>query len=166
MPGVRLHHPTFASCTYVVELPNRWAAKGSDTRANRPCNECQRPHARKALHLRLDNSGSVIVSRSVYETLRQVPQMAGLDVTNEVASPPPLALGAVESPTHLVVEQPLNADHRRPDIYIPGQNRYQGRDRIYAPFQPVIDGWLEQHDRAETKAKANKRSIFALGRSK
>ena len=132
MAGVRLHHPVFASCTYVVELAQLYPQPYR-------CPACGKAHDRKAIHLRLDADGDVIVSQQIYDQLRTV-FLAGLEVANEVAAPPPLQIGAVDTPTHLIIEQPLNRDQRATDFYVPGQTKYQGRDKVAAGFARLLSG--------------------------
>lgn len=159
MGGVRLRHPVFTSATFVVELPNPYPQPYD-------CNSCSDltvtppkivTHDRKALHLRLDAEGTVIVSPSVYEALRAV-AFAGMETVNDVAEPPPLILGAVEQPKYETIEHKLGGDNSR--FYLPGRTKYEARDRLHAPFQPLVEQKLEEEDRKKTKKLSLKRRLF------
>lgn len=153
MAGVRLHHPTFASCTLVVELPTPYPRPHD-------CASCGRAHERKAIHLRLDSAGDVIVAPEVLEKGRAQFTIAGFEIANAVSVPPPLFLGAVEQPKFETVEVKLNGNGQR--FYRPGSNRYENRDRIYKPFQPIVDRELERRDRIATAETAKRRTIVPL----
>lgn len=161
MPGIRLHHPTLragegTTLTYVVELPLEWEdVTPTRNRAAEPCPTCATPHARKALHLRLDSNGDVIVAVPIYEQLKQIPTMAGLELVNEIAAPPPLRIGAVHRDKARIVQ--ATAEH-----IVPEQTRWDARDKIQAPFVPVLDELNTAIDKKLTKKKAEKRSIHAL----
>jgi hypothetical protein len=137
MAGVRLHHPTFRSCTFVVELEQDFAS-----RRPRVCPSCSQPgapksHDRKAVHLRLDANGDVIVSPDVLASLRTV-FLAGMDVVNEIENPPTQLVGAVAQPTQLIVEQRLNPDQNSAPYYAPGRTKYESRDRLWASVRNAI----------------------------
>src|SRR3990172_7053657 len=123
MPGVRLHHPVLSSCTLVVETMTDFA-----NREPRMCSECGKPHDRKAVHLRLDAQGDVIVSLSVLESLKKV-HLAGMELGNEVAKPPTLHIGAVARPTIEVVDLNLNGEVAR-DGYRPAVSKQEADDRM------------------------------------
>jgi len=128
--GIRIHHELFKSCTYAVEVPLAYG---------RPydCNECKKVHHNKVIHLRLDADGNGIVSKEILATLKtqtpagEIIALAGLSVTNEVQKPPTQVIGAVDRATYEVIDRPLNLDMRATDIYVPGVNKYQSRDRIH-----------------------------------
>jgi hypothetical protein len=143
MPGIRLHHAAFQSCTYVVELPQVYPQPYQ-------CPACGKQHDRKAIHLRLDADGDVIVSQPIYEQLLQV-FLGGMELANEVEKPPPLALGAVDTPTTQIIELPLNRDTKAADFYVPGQTKYQGRDKVEAGFKRL----LTKADAKKLKRKEN-----------
>lgn len=152
MSGIRLHHPVFraaegSTLTYVVELPQPYPVPYD-------CPECQTPHAHKAIHLRLDGNGDVIVSQQVYLALQAVPLMAGLEVMNEVENPPPLFIGAVQKDAARIVSLPLGQvvteNGIRPEV-----SKYEGRDKLWKPYQPLID---EAQDKAEREAHRKKRN--------
>lgn len=84
MPGVRLRHPILKGCVYTVEHPRKYLVPLL-------CGTCGHPHVQKTYHLYLGSDGSVIVSETVYERLREV-QLAGLELMNEVAAPPAIIL--------------------------------------------------------------------------
>lgn len=156
MGGVRLHHPTLragegTTLTYVVELPQAYPVPYD-------CPGCGKTHDRKAIHLRLDANGDVIVSEEVYAKLQEV-FLAGMEVANHVASPPPLVIGAVPKDRERIVEQPLSGLPAAQTI-IPGRTRYESRDRLLAPFAPLIDAAAERADRAATAANRTRRRLF------
>lgn len=130
MSGVRLHHPIFASCTLVVELPQVYPRAYV-------CPSCGKTHERKAVHLRLDARGDVIVAHPVYEALRTV-FLAGMEVTNEIAEPPPLILGAIEQPKYETIEHNLNGQDQR--FYLPGRTKYASRDRVRKALAAALNG--------------------------
>lgn len=105
MGGIRLHHPTLAGVMFVVELPKPYPDPYQ-------CPTCGKLHERKSIHLRLDSGGNVIVSSTVFERLREV-FLAGMEVAGEVANPPPLLVGAVDSPQTEIVEHLLNAQNEQ-----------------------------------------------------
>lgn len=153
MPGVRLHHPTFTSLTYVVETPQAIPRP-------RLCNSCGKVHERKAIHLRLDPQGDVIVSRAVYAKLQTV-GLAGMQLSNEVKAPPPLIVGAVDQPGYKTIEAPLAGNGQ--EFYQPGHTKYEARDRQLAPFLPLIEATMEKEDRIATAKRKEKRLIVPLG---
>ena len=57
------------------------------------CPTCHTVHERKTYHLNLDDTGAVIVSPVVFERLKEI-GLAGLEIVNEVAKPPPLIVTA------------------------------------------------------------------------
>lgn len=157
MASVRLHHPLFASCNYVVEL--HWQKSDSSD----ACNACSQPdmpmvHEYKSLHLRLDENGDVFVADGILKLLQRVPGMAGLEVVPGRNAPPQF-VGAIELPTQHIV----NANK---EFYVPGRTKYQARDRMQKPFQPLVDKVLEKIDRKKTAEKAEKSKTFIMGRRK
>ena len=160
MSGIRLRHPTLragegTTLTYVVELPLEWeAVTPTRNRANEPCPTCAKPHRRKAIHLHLDSGGYVIVAVPIYEQLKTIPTMAGLELANEVPEPPPMSIGAVDRDKARIVEASAQ------DFIVPGQTKYQARDKIQAPFVPLLDELNTKLDKVATKKKAEKRRIF------
>ena len=154
MAGVRLHHPTFFSCNYVVELEAAYPEPYD-------CPACKITHQRKSIHLRLDEHGDVIVAKGIFEQLQKAVGMAGLEVANEVTSPPPMFVGAVD----------LNKTEIRPftvngtdsgSFYVPGRSKWESRDIMVKPFQPLLDKMAEAMDRKRTAELAQKRSIHIL----
>lgn len=93
MPGVRLHHPTHRSCTFLAEDVTR------PYRVPVTCPVCSAAHGApvqhhvKTYHLDLDSEGDVIVSETVFARLKTMPGLAGLFPKNEVAKPPDLVIG-------------------------------------------------------------------------
>lgn len=154
MAGIRLRHPHFARVTLVVELPSRYP---------RPydCPRCRKLHEYKAIHLQLDDQGCVIVARPVYEKLLQV-HLAGMEVVNEVPRPPDMAIGAIEQLKAETIEVPLNGHGQQ--FWTPGKDKYESRDAMVKPLQPVLDKKAEEVDRRQTAERAKRRSIHIFGR--
>jgi hypothetical protein len=124
-----LHHPQFSSCTFVVELPTAF----ENAQPHR-CPSCSQPnapkfHDRKSIHLHLDENGDVFVTPGVLETLKTV-FLAGMEIVNEVEKPPMQKIGAVDRPQTLVVEKRLNQDQNGEQLYVPGETKYEARDRM------------------------------------
>jgi len=155
MAGIRLHHPNpvFRNITYVVE-------SGEPMERRRICPTCRVDHRVKAIHLHLDAQGDVIVSKEVYEKLLLL-QLAGLEVANEVENPPPLRVGAVESPTTEIVS---GNGHR---FYVPGKTKYESGEIAQKAYQPLIDQLTDMMDKRET-AKLRKKGwkAYDMGRGK
>ena len=86
MPGIRIQHPTERNCTFTLVDPNRRYAEPI------ACAVCLRTHVFKTYHLRLDESGAVIVSREIVERLKRLPGSGGFVIANEVRKPPPIVL--------------------------------------------------------------------------
>lgn len=154
--SVRLHHPTFASCNYVVELPQALLAGA------KLCPTCSRPdkpvsHEQKALHLVLDSNGDCFIDPAVLVTLRQVPTMAGLVVVGDVTNAPPVRIGAVEGPRQEVI----TATTRE---WVPGRTQQESERIAQAPFIPALAALAEMYDRRLTARKADKQTTFVLGK--
>lgn len=130
MSGIRLHHPQLASCTLVIETELEYPVAYD-------CPSCARTHERKAIHLRLDPSGDVIVAPQVLAELRKLPVMpAGLEVANEVEKPPPLVIGAIDQPKSEILSFPLNADQAE-RFHRPGHDRYEAERRMSKLLRPT-----------------------------
>lgn len=151
MASVRLHHPTFASCNYVVELPQEMPFGH-----NRECFTCKQVHRNKSIHLRLDANGDVFVAEGILALLRTVPGMAGLEVVPGRNAPGQI-VGAIAQPTQLIY-LPNGTK------YVPGWNKYQAEQRMQKPFEPWAEAVAEHFDRKDTAAKAEKRSLFIFGK--
>jgi hypothetical protein len=179
MAGIRLHakDPLLragegSTTTFVVELPlefKLWKPGGRD-RALAPCMTCGTPHRRKALHLRLDGNGDVIVAPDIYVSLLGsgvVGQVGSpLEVVNEVAEPPPLSIGAVDRDKERIVALPLNTDQTPETKVVPGSTKYEGEQRLWKPWVPIVDAAKERIDRIETKKTAERRRIFDMRKRK
>ena len=169
MPGIRLHHPTLragegTTLTYVVELPLDYAQEeGARDRTKQDCPTCGKPHLRKALHLHLDAAGDVIVAPAIYEQLKSIPTMAGLELANEVAEPPPLFLGAVHRDKARIIEVPLSGNGHKPHV-VPEQTKYQARDRLQAPFVPVLEELQLKADKKASVKRREKKSTFVISK--
>lgn len=183
MPGVRLHatDPLYwsgdgATVTFVVETPQPFILRkpeGRD-RGKEPCRTCStfdaydRPvnvvsHQRKAVHLRFDDRGDTIVAHDIYMTLLGVPGLIGpglaLELVGEIKNPPELIIGAVDKMKERIIALPLNGQGPASKIQ-PSQNKYQGEQRIWKPYVPIMDAERERLDRIETKKTAERRRIF------
>lgn len=136
--SIRLHHPTLASCNYVVEMPQRYPTPYE-------CPSCRLTHIHKAIHLRLDEHGDVFVAEGIYELLQTV-GLAGMEFANVVHDAPPQVIGAVELPK---TETITSNGHKR--FWVPGRTKYESRDLMLKPFQPLFDAIAEIRDRARRK---------------
>lgn len=147
--SVRLHHPTFASCNYVVELAQKYESPYD-------CFSCKQVHLHKAIHLHLDANGDVFVAEGILELLRTVPTMAGLEVVPG-RNAPGQVIGAVEQPKqHIILPTGTK--------YVPGWNKYEAAERMQKLFEPIVEQHLERVDRVATKVLAEKKRTFILGR--
>lgn len=155
MASVKLHHPSFTNVNYVVELA--WLPNASTDACN-ACSQPERPmhHQYKSLHLRLDGAGDVFVAEGILELLRKVPDMAGLQIV-EGRNAPPQFVGAIELSTQDIV----NANER---FYVPGRTKYEARDKMQEPYQPIVNQILENIDRQVTAKKAEKSTTFIFGK--
>ncbi len=80
MPGLRLHHPTAKNTTLIIPHP------GGGTINQYP----------KDYHIRMDNEGNTIVSKTVYDGLQECTAFGfdhKLAYVNEVAKPPTQGVG-------------------------------------------------------------------------
>lgn len=85
MPGFRIQHPTERNVTFTLVDASRpyrepWTCPP-------PPNGCASTHDFKTYHLRLDETGSAIVSAEIVERLRRIPGQP-FAIANEVADPP------------------------------------------------------------------------------
>lgn len=86
MPGVRVHHRKLRNQTLVFELPDR------PYPVPFLCSTCESTHLNKAIHLRFDGSGDVVVAEEAWDTLR--PYLGDQVVTlGLVSDPEPMVLG-------------------------------------------------------------------------
>lgn len=157
MAGIRLHHPTLRSAdgstvTYVVEIPQPYPRAYN-------CPNCKRQHSNKAIHLRLDGNGDVIVSPEVFLKLKEV-FFAGFEVSNEVKKPPRLAVGAVARDKERVIDAPLNPDLKHGDQIMDSVTRWQASAKIEEVFKPILEHKQLLHDKKLHKKLRLKRRIF------
>jgi hypothetical protein len=122
--SVRLHHPTFTNCNYVIELQKPYEVPHD-------CPTCKVQHFNKSIHLRLDSEGDVIVTEGVYEMLLREVGLAGMTAENRVDKPPPMRIGAVEVPT-----QEIRLSDRR--FYVPGRNKYESGNLMEKSFRKLL----------------------------
>jgi hypothetical protein len=170
--GVRLHHPTLragegTTLTYVVELPQPYSTTpkpGARLRGEILCPTCGKTHANKAVHLRLDAHGDVIVSPAVFLALQSA-FLGGLEVANKVEDPPPLFIGAVAKDKERIVEMPLNRDETGAPIITPSRTKYQSRDLMEAPFEPIKEKVLLRNEKILHQQVVGKRRLFVPRRT-
>ena len=91
MSGVRLVHDSKRGGIYVVLHPTRTYKEPF------LCPTCSATHQKKAIHLKLDGEGAVIVSEQVFERLREC-GLPHLEVSNEVHKPPNQIVGIGAQP--------------------------------------------------------------------
>lgn len=96
--GVRLFHKSAKGGNLVIIHPTRMYRRPFD------CPKCQKVHTRKAIHLDLDDQGSVIVSLGVLKELKES-GMPGLAIANEVNNPPPQTLYVGSNPKAYNIEE-------------------------------------------------------------
>ena len=155
--SIRLHHPHFASCNYVVELPKALMA------GSKVCPTCSQPnkpvaHAQKALHLRLDANGDCFVSPQMWAAHSFQLGLAGLTAEGKVTNAPGLLVGAVELPQQETITP--NGDRH----WVPERTKYESEKTVQAPFIPLLTKIAEDYDKERTAKLAEKRSVFILGR--
>lgn len=160
MASIRLRHPTFRNCNYVVELSTPMHNPAGKFCPK--CNRGRRPddpiiHKQKSIHLDLDSEGYCFVAEGILKLLRTVPTMAGLEVVNETFNAPGQMVGAVAAP-----QQETVIPGRQP-FYIPEKTKWEA-DRLVTSFWakqlllPIVERW----DRKQTAKRAEKRTIFKL----
>lgn len=86
MAGVRIQHPTERSCTFTLIDPSR--PYSSPWTCPPPPQGCASTHLFKTYHLRLDESGAVIVSTTIWQRMARHLNAHGFRLANEVAEPP------------------------------------------------------------------------------
>lgn len=84
--GVRLHHPEFRNCTYVVTMYSRRYPTPY------PCKICRVRHRYKCIHLLLDEHGNVVINDVLYDHMKADGILGVLEATKEV-TPRPFAIG-------------------------------------------------------------------------
>lgn len=148
MPGIRLHHPVFTNCTYVVEL---------DLPLVYPthCVECNTPHQKKSIHLRLDQNGDCIVSLDVLDQLR-TRALGGMEVVNEIQNPPAHRVGAVSVPKREVYTAHLNGGQDPSRLWQPGKDKWESEEATLRTLKPWIEAATRVADKAEWDKKHKK----------
>jgi hypothetical protein len=154
--SIRLHHPHFASCNYVVELQQPLLA---GPKLCPTCSSKEKPvtHATKTLHLRLDANGDGFLHPDLLPALRTVPTMAGLEVVGDVDNAPGQLVGAVTGPR----EEVITATSRE---WVPGRTQQESERIAQAPFIPALTALAEMYDRRLTAAEAEHKRTFTLGK--
>ena len=158
--SVRLRHPTFRNCNFVVEL-----ATPLHNPAGKFCPKCNRGrspddpiiHKNKSIHLDLDSEGQCFVADGILELLRKVPNMAGLEVLNETFNAPGQMVGAVAAP-----QQETVIPGRQP-FYIPEKTKWEA-DRLVTDFwvKQLLTPLVERFDRAGLAARRAKKKTYKL----
>lgn len=158
--SVRLRHPSFRNCNYVVEL-----STPMHNPAGKFCPKCNRGrdpldpiiHKNKSIHLDLDSEGYCFIHPDILPLLRTVPTMAGLEVVNETFNAPAQMVGAVAAPQQETVIPGRQA------FYIPEKTKWEA-DRLVTSFwvRQLLEPIVERYDRRVTAKRAEKRSIFKL----
>ena len=111
MPGVRLRHPTARGGVYLVEDLGRPYGQPLYCSACSSALKSEVVHHVKTYHLALDGEGTVIVSEGIYDRIKAIPALGGLELMNEVAEPPPQRLEMNGRPENLPVV-PTQRDFR------------------------------------------------------
>ena len=84
--SVRLHHPTLRGATFVAEHP--------DMPYPVPflCSTCETVHLNKAIHLRLDANGDVVVAGEAWENMKDL-LAPEFQVLGTISEPEPMVIG-------------------------------------------------------------------------
>lgn len=139
MPGVRLTHPTLKGVTYTLEL------KGRPYTEPLACRVCKQFHSTKTYHLNLDSSGGVVVSETVYESLRKGGALGELRFENAVSDPPQVGLTFTTSGGYVLKHPTLRACvFVIEDIKRPYESEYAcsacQRSHKYKSYHLTLDG--------------------------
>lgn len=107
MAGVRLQHPEARNAVYSVVDPSRPYAMPYQ------CPEpkrggCGLVHVYKTTHLRLDDTGTVIVNLPLYEQLKDRLAQSGFRVTGVIERPPAQIIGSTAALPRLDMTLPLH----------------------------------------------------------
>lgn len=107
MPGVRVQHPEARNAIYTVLDPTR---KYAVPRQCPPPKQggCGQVHVFKTYHLRLDDTGAVMVNDVLYGRLKDRLAASGFVVTGEVLRPPPQVIGSTAAMPRLDLSLPLH----------------------------------------------------------
>ncbi len=93
--GIRIRHTQRRNTVHVVPLLHKPFPPDAQLTT---CGACERgsgqklKHPVKTLHLALDDTGSIIVSKDILEDLRRCPDTAGYRVDSAVLNPPPVTV--------------------------------------------------------------------------
>jgi hypothetical protein len=92
--GYRVQHkdPKMANALVTIPLMHR-PIKLKPGRTISTCGACLVIHQVKTYHFSLDSEASTIISETILENLKKVPDMAGFRLTNEVKNPPTIKVG-------------------------------------------------------------------------
>jgi len=85
--GIRIRHKTLKGVLLVVRDQKRPIPNPHNYKLP-ICSSCMVPHDVKTYHLQLDDEGTIIVSKTVYERLSALDDRAGFETSNTVNSPP------------------------------------------------------------------------------
>jgi hypothetical protein len=108
----------------------------------RLCKACGKTHGNKAIHLRLDGNGDVIVSEEIFAALQAV-FLGGLEVANGVSAPPTTFLGAVTKDKERIIDAPLNSDNAASPLITPARTKYENRDRMLRALRELTEALTE-----------------------
>lgn len=92
MSGVRVQHPIARSCRFTVVENDRPYPKPYTCTAP-DLGGCGSVHLFKTHHLNLDDTGSAIVEKVLYQKIKHLLALNGFVETNEVKRPPTLGIG-------------------------------------------------------------------------
>ena len=104
MEGVRIQHDTARNVTFTLVDASR------PYRGVYDCGECGRPHVFKTYHLRLDDTGSAIVSQEINDRLQRVGAYGpggGFRIAGAVAKPPTQIITTGSVTRGRIVEHPV-----------------------------------------------------------
>ncbi len=85
--GIRIRHKTLRGVLLVVRDQKRPIPNPHNYKLP-ICSTCKVPHDVKTYHLKLDDEGTIIVSKTIYEKLSALDDKAGFETANTVNNPP------------------------------------------------------------------------------
>jgi hypothetical protein len=104
VPGVRITHPVQRNVRFTVTEPS--IPYNTPFQCTEPLlGGCGQVHLFKTHHLNLDDTGSVIVERVLFEKLKVYLIAFGFVIANDVTRPPPQDLGLAVGPVRLIGAQ-------------------------------------------------------------
>jgi hypothetical protein len=160
MPGIRFHHRYLAGVMFVIELDEPTL----DPNFRHDCPTCKSTHTRNSLHIRIDATGHAMIVDGISQQNWARLMAAGFEVSNRVDHPPPVEIGAVPQPKLEIVTQTIRPADPERRAYVPAIDKNASAEVMRKPFQPLVDRELERRDRKATAKKAEKRTLFDLGK--